>query len=80
MIIRTYGNLKKIKEFFYLKISKENDTRNLLKVNNVVYGPFGLLVFFLGYLLSIQKVINIYRSFITGENETETVKYGISLK
>lgn len=77
MIIRTYGNLKKIKEFFYLKISKENDTRNLLKVNNVAYGPFG---FFLGYLLSIQKVINIYRSFITGENETETVKYGISLK
>lgn len=46
MIIRTYGNLKKIKEFFYLKISKENDTRNLLKVNNVAYGPFGLLVFF----------------------------------
>lgn len=79
MIIRNYGNIKKFKEFFYLKISKENDTRNLLKVNNVAYGPFGLLVF-LGYLLSIQKVINIYRSFITGENETETVKYGISLK
>lgn len=45
MIIRTYGNLKQFKEFFYLKISKENDTGNLLKVNNVAYGPFGLLVF-----------------------------------
>lgn len=44
--------------------------------------PMGILAswFFLGYLLSIQKVINIYRTFITGENETETVKYGISLK
>lgn len=39
-------------------------------------GPLGL---FLGYLLSIQKVINIYRS-ITGENEIETVKNGIYLK
>lgn len=43
----------------------------------MAFGPLGL--FFLSYLLSIQKVINIYRS-ITGENETETVKNGIYLK
>lgn len=55
MIIRNYGNLKKFKEFFYLKILKENDIRNLLKVNNVVYGFFGFLVFFRLFIIYLES-------------------------